>query len=153
MSGMLLFLQGGGRLVYIIPLPITMFSPGECGPSRHYGVPPHPAGVGSVHYIFQAFSRVGDPVLYVIYGLFCTEYELICSFDTFIRVLPNVWHIVNHYILPRRVRSVTSLWSSPASRRRGERSLYISGVLPSRRPRFVRYLLSFLYGIRTNLFI
>ena len=88
--------------------------------------------------------RVGDPVLYVIYCHFCTKYELICSFYTFYtwatyglvcyylyRVWPpNVHQSVTYQcILPRRVRTVTSLRSFPVSRRPGDRSLYLSGVL------------------------
>ena len=37
--------------------------------------------------------------------------------------------VTYHYVLPRRVRSVTSSRSFSASRRSGDRSLYISGVL------------------------
>ena len=104
MSGMLLLLQGAGRLVYIIPLPITMFSPGECGPGRSPSVRVRviftlDCGFGwsvTSLWSFPVFRRSGecplyisgvlgdgDPVSYVIYCLFRTEYELICSFNTF----------------------------------------------------------------------
>ena len=82
--------------------------------------------------------RVGDPVLYVIYCLFRTENELICSFNTFCTcICPylRTENVQNHvcisfsgWILPASpVRDVTR--SSPASRRPGDHSLYLSGVL------------------------
>ena len=104
--------------------------------------------------------------MYVIYCVFCTEYELICSFDTFIRVLPNVWHVITgtgrwppdehhsvtyHCVLPWRVRSVTSLRSFPASRRPGDLPLYISGVLRVGDP--VLYFIYCLFCTKYDTFI
>ena len=93
---------------------------------------------GDLPLYISGVLRVGDPVLYFIYCLFCTKY------DTFIRGPPNVWLVITgtgrwppdvhhpvtyHYVLPRRVLSVTSLRSFPASRRPGDRPLYLSGIL------------------------
>ena len=80
--------------------------------------------------------RVGDPVLYVIYGYFCTKYELICSFNTFCTCI-SPYYVQKtykttyefHFQLAFSRRVVTSLRSSLASRRPGDRSLYLSGVL------------------------
>ena len=82
--------------------------------------------------------RVGDPVLYVIYCHFCTKYELTCSFNTFCTCI-HPYYVQKMYKttyefhfqlgFSRRVRTVTSLRSFPASRRPGERSLCILGVL------------------------
>ena len=82
--------------MFIIPLPITMFSPGEviywlfllldCGfgwSVTSHGVSPHPAARGTDHYIFRAFPELVVPVLYVKYCHLCTNYELICTFYTF----------------------------------------------------------------------
>ena len=80
----------------------------------------------------------GEPVKYVIYCHLCTKYELICSFYHSIRGPPNVRHSVTFtfrlWLRPRRVRVVTSLRSFPASRRPGELSLYLSGVLRGGEP-------------------
>ena len=82
--------------------------------------------------------RGGDPVWYIIYCLFRTKYELICSFNTFCTCIRP--HYVQkmyktmyefHFQLgfSRRVQPVMSLRSSLASRRPGDRSLYLSGIL------------------------
>ena len=84
LSGMLLLVQGIGHLMYIIPLPITRYSP-PAGADRDvitgsflaYRRP------GDRSLYLSGALRGGDLVLYVIYCLFCTEYELICSFNTF----------------------------------------------------------------------
>ena len=70
--------------------------------------------------------RVGDPVLYVIYGYLCTKYELISSFNTFCTCIRPYYvqktykttyefHFqlgfsrrVRSLLCSRRVRSVTS---------------------------------------------
>ena len=94
----------------------------------------------------SAVLRGGDPDLYVIYCLFCTEYELICSFNTFCTCI-HPYYVQKTYkttyefhfqlAFSRRVRSVGCsrravrdvTRSFPASRRPGEHTLYISGVL------------------------
>ena len=114
--------------------------------------------------------RVGDPVLYVIFCHFCTKYELICSFNTFCTcILP--YYVQKAYRttyefhfqlgFSRRVRSVTSHGVSPHLAGRGINHyifrafsevppawgafIMYFGRSPSRRPRFVLDLLSFLY--------
>ena len=82
--------------------------------------------------------RVGDPDLYVLYCYFCTKYELICSFNTFCTCI-RPYYVQKTYTITyefhfqfgfsRRVQAVTSSRSFPVSRRPGEHSLYVSGVL------------------------
>ena len=81
---------------------------------------------GSIHYIFQAFSVAETP-----FGLFRTEYKLICSFNTFCTCI-RPYYVQKTYKttyefhfqlgFSRRVQAVTSLRSSLASRRPGDRS-------------------------------
>ena len=96
-----------------------------------YACPPH--FLSNCHAV--GVVLVGDPVLYVI---FCTKYELICSFNTFCTCI-HLYYVQKTYkttyefhfqlVFSRRVRSVTSLRSSLAARRTGEHSLYVLGVL------------------------
>ena len=86
--------------------------------------------------VLAGVLRVGDPVLYVIYCHLCTKYELIRSFNTFC-TCRHPYYVQKTYkttyefsacILPASpVHDVTR--SFPASRRPGEHSLYLSGVL------------------------
>ena len=87
--------------------------------------------------------RGGDPVWYIIYCLFRTEYELICSVNTFCMCICSYYVQKTykttyefHFQLgfSQRVQAVTSSQSFPASRWPRERSLYISGVLRGRDP-------------------
>ena len=74
----------------------------------------------------------------MIYFDLCTKYELICSFNTFCTCIHSYYVQTTyrttyefHFQLgfSRREQAVTSLRSSLAARRPGERSLYLSGVL------------------------
>ena len=100
-----------------------------------------PAGGAFIISFGRSPSRTPD--WYVIYCHFCTKYELICSINTFctcIRPYLRTENVQNHVrisfsacILPASpARDVTR--SFPASRRPGEYSLYISGVLRCRYP-------------------
>ena len=134
-----------------------------------YGVSPHLAGRGSIHYIFRAFS-VRRPRFVRNYCHFCTKYELICSFNTFCTCI-HPYYVQKTYKtmyefhfqlgLSRRVRSVTSHGVSPHLAGRGidhyifrafsevppawGAFIMYFGRSPSRRPCFVLDLLSFLY--------
>ena len=88
--------------------------------------------------VVRFFFRVGDPVLYMIYCHFCTEYELICSVNTFCtcrhpyyvqKTYKTTYEFHFQLGFSRRVQAVTSSRSSRAARRPAEHSLYLSGVL------------------------
>ena len=77
MSGMLLLLKRGGRLMYIIPLPVTVFSPGGCGPWRHLrGFSSYHGCRGTNHYIFWGCSKeLIHPLVSFIFNIrkYCFE--------------------------------------------------------------------------------
>ena len=95
-------------------------------------------GAGGAFIIHFGRSPSRRPRLYFIYCLFRTDYELICSFNTFCTCI-RPYYVQKTYKttyefhvqlgFSRRVQAVTSLRSSLASRRPGDRSLYLSGVL------------------------
>ena len=60
----------------------TLDSPGEVQAVTSHGDPSHPPAGGPFIISFGRSPR-RRPRLYVIYCLFCTKYELICSFNTF----------------------------------------------------------------------
>ena len=57
MLGMLLLDQRAGHLMFIIPLPITMYSPPACANRDVITEVSLPAGRGTDHYIFRVFSK------------------------------------------------------------------------------------------------
>ena len=85
--------------------------------------------------------------MYVIYGHFCTKYELICSFNTFCTCI-SPYYVQKTYkttyefhfqlVFSRRVRSVTSHGVPSHLAGRGSIHYIYFGRSPSRRPRFVR---------------
>ena len=93
--------------------------------------------------------RGGDPVWYIIYCLFRTEYELISSFNTFCTCICSIYvqktykttYEFHFQLAESPVRDVT--WSFPVASRSGEHSLYISGVLRGGDP--VLYIIYFYF--------
>ena len=85
----------------------------------------------------------------------CTKYELICSFNTFCTCIPPYYVQKTykttyefHFQLAFSRRVVTSLRSSLASRRPGDRSLYLSGILRVGDP--VLYIFTVFSVLNTN---
>ena len=74
MLGMLLLDQRAGHLMYGIPLHIILNSPPACADRDVITEVPSPAGWGSDHYIFRAFSEAETP--------FCTSSTVISVLNT-----------------------------------------------------------------------
>ena len=84
MLGMLLLVEGGGHLMFIIPLLITMYST-SAGSDRDVimGVPSYSASGGPIYIIFKVFSEAETPFCMLFTVTFLTKKELICSFNIF----------------------------------------------------------------------
>ena len=114
----------------------SLDSPGEVQAVTSSRSSPVARRAGEQSLYLSGVLQVGDPDLYVIYCHFCTKYELICSFNTFC-TCRFPFYVQKTYIttyefhfqlaFSESVRDVTRCF--PVSRRPGEHSLYISGVL------------------------